>query len=328
MNPSVSVIIPAYNADKYITRALDSVANQTLAGVQAVVVDDGSKDSTAAVVQDWIAGHSLPVHFASKANGGAASARNEGFRHAVADLTAFLDADDYMHPHHLESLVTPFRQHSGVVLSFGIAEVRDHQDRLIRLFPDSRVDHVIVETGPDDVALLGPSVYSSLIGGSYIATSATLMSRNAAALVGFMDSRLRQSEDRDFWMRLARVGQLAFVRRLVTTKRDHETNTTHPRHKYRTLRSALYFLEKLNSSTESPGLSQDELRRAREALRETLSAVVYFGSRRGLRAFIATAIDLAAHGHISHVFQPRPWCRALACSLNSTWRCAGPRVRS
>lgn len=91
MSETLSVIIPAYQAEKYIAQAVASVRNQEWAGeVQILVIDDGSTDHTAAVAQD------LGVQVLKKEQGGAASARNAGLRAAVGDWVLLLDADDVL----------------------------------------------------------------------------------------------------------------------------------------------------------------------------------------------------------------------------------------
>lgn len=91
MSETLSVIIPAYQAEKYIAQAVASVRSQEWPGeVQILVIDDGSTDHTAAVAQD------LGVQVLKKEQGGAASARNAGLRAAVGDWVLLLDADDVL----------------------------------------------------------------------------------------------------------------------------------------------------------------------------------------------------------------------------------------
>jgi glycosyltransferase involved in cell wall biosynthesis len=89
----VSVIMPAYNAGKYIAQSIRSVAAQTCAGWELVVVDDGSTDDTAEVVRGF-ASADARVKYVQQANGRQGRARNNGIAHAAGDLIAFLDADD------------------------------------------------------------------------------------------------------------------------------------------------------------------------------------------------------------------------------------------
>src|SRR5690348_778243 len=89
---TISVIIPLFNGGRFIRQALDSVAVQTRAPCEVIVVDDGSTDDGAAVVEEFA--HLYPVTLLRKANGGQSSARNFGIAHAKGDLIALLDQDD------------------------------------------------------------------------------------------------------------------------------------------------------------------------------------------------------------------------------------------
>lgn len=104
-----SVVIPLYNKQNSIVATLQSVLAQTYTDYEIVVVDDGSTDNSAKVVEDFI--NSLPsregqgIGLLRKPNGGVSSARNEGIRQAKYDYVAFLDADDYWEPTYLETQV-------------------------------------------------------------------------------------------------------------------------------------------------------------------------------------------------------------------------------
>ena len=87
---TVSVVIPAYNAGKYISRAIDSVLSQTLKADEIIVVDDGSNDDTAEVVE----GYGEQIILIRQKNSGASAARNRGIEAASGEWIAFLDADD------------------------------------------------------------------------------------------------------------------------------------------------------------------------------------------------------------------------------------------
>ena len=91
----VSVIIPAYNAEKHIIHSLDSLNEQTIKDFEIVIIDDGSEDRTAEVVEDYKRKNShLNLSMYKKCNGGVASARNYGKKKAKGDYLMFLDADD------------------------------------------------------------------------------------------------------------------------------------------------------------------------------------------------------------------------------------------
>jgi glycosyltransferase involved in cell wall biosynthesis len=92
--PFVTVVIPAFNAECYITQAIDSVLHQTCGMFEVIVVDDGSTDQTRGVVERF----GPPVRYEYQRNAGPASARNRGIELASADFVAFLDADDVWNP--------------------------------------------------------------------------------------------------------------------------------------------------------------------------------------------------------------------------------------
>ena len=96
--PLVSVMIGAYNAEPYVAEAIESVFAQTYRPLELIVVDDGSTDGTAAVVQSY----GDRVTYAFQENGGNGSARNHAVRLAAGELFAFLDADDRFVPDKLE----------------------------------------------------------------------------------------------------------------------------------------------------------------------------------------------------------------------------------
>lgn len=99
--PLVSVIIPAYNAEKWITESIRSVAEQTWPNWECIVVDDGSADGTQAAAESMrgLCGDRLVV--LNKPNGGVSSARNAGLAAARGEYVTFVDADDWIHPEEL-----------------------------------------------------------------------------------------------------------------------------------------------------------------------------------------------------------------------------------
>ncbi len=97
----ISVVVPVYNRASLITRALDSVHDQTYRPIELIVVDDGSTDATRAVVERWRAAHEaadFSTVTISEVNSGAAAARNIGIRVATGEWIAFLDSDDWWEP--------------------------------------------------------------------------------------------------------------------------------------------------------------------------------------------------------------------------------------
>ncbi|MEH2015434.1 glycosyltransferase family 2 protein [Nostoc sp.] len=103
MNPKVSVIIPAYNTEAYIAKAIESALEQTLTDIEVIVVDDGSSDKTVEVVKSFT-DQRLKV-IVNQQNLGVSAARNRALRAAQGEWIAVLDSDDWYAPERLEKLV-------------------------------------------------------------------------------------------------------------------------------------------------------------------------------------------------------------------------------
>lgn len=101
--PKVSVIIPVYNAEKYLKEAIDSVIAQTFTDLEIICVNDGSTDHSAEILQEYKA-KDTRIQVYSQANGGASVARNEGLKHATGDYVYFFDSDDLIIPDALRIL--------------------------------------------------------------------------------------------------------------------------------------------------------------------------------------------------------------------------------
>ena len=103
MNPKVSVIIPCYNAEKFIGECLDSVVNQTLTDIEIICVDDGSTDDTNAILNDY-AKKDKRITVLRQINSGAGVARNKGLNIATGEYLSFLDCDDVFETEMLDKM--------------------------------------------------------------------------------------------------------------------------------------------------------------------------------------------------------------------------------
>jgi glycosyltransferase involved in cell wall biosynthesis len=127
--PSVSCIVPVYNGERYLNEALESIFAQSYRPSEVIVVDDGSTDSTAAVV----ACYGSQVRYLWEPNSGPATARNLGLSVALGEFVAFLDADDLWHPEKLERQMARFEARPELdlcvthVQNFWIPELREEE---------------------------------------------------------------------------------------------------------------------------------------------------------------------------------------------------------
>src|ERR1700739_309533 len=133
--PRVSVIIPAYNASRYIPEALDSVFAQSFQDLEVIVVNDGSPDTPQ--LQEALRRYADRLVCIEQPNRGVSAARNLAIQNARGDLLAFLDADDVWLPQYLEVQVNFLNEHPGAVaaisdvLRFGESAPKPYERRML-----------------------------------------------------------------------------------------------------------------------------------------------------------------------------------------------------
>jgi glycosyltransferase involved in cell wall biosynthesis len=178
--PTVSVVIPAYNAAAFVSRAIDSALAQTVPPLEIIVVDDGSTDDTASVV----AKYPSPVRLVRQENGGPAAARNHGVRDSAGEWIGWLDADDTWLPRKIERQLP-----CGADLDVGI--IHCHQANRSNV-SDSEI----------------PVSFDTLWQRNLIDNSSALVRRIAFDRVGGLDEdrRLIGVEDYNLWLRLTKMG--------------------------------------------------------------------------------------------------------------------------
>lgn len=125
----VSIITPCYNGEKYISETIDSVLGQTYPNFEMIVVDDGSKDNSARVVQKYQQ-KDKRIKLIKQNNAGSAAARNNGIRHANGQYIALLDADDVWLPNFLEKQIH-FMKKNSTVCVFSSYDRIDENSQLI-----------------------------------------------------------------------------------------------------------------------------------------------------------------------------------------------------
>jgi glycosyltransferase involved in cell wall biosynthesis len=127
---TVSVVVPLYNKERYVRRALDSIAVQTFRDFEVIVVDDGSSDGGPEIAASF---DDERFRLVRQPNAGPASARNRGLAQARGEFVAFLDADDAWRPRYLEKAVSAFRAPGPVLQAFTASYAE---------FPDQNLEHV------------------------------------------------------------------------------------------------------------------------------------------------------------------------------------------
>ena len=182
----ISVVIPAFKAEHYLPRCLESVLQQTLKPAEVIVVDDGSPDKSGEVAQK------LGATVVRRTNGGLSAARNTGIQNATGDWIALLDADDLWAPDKLEAQ-SQLVDKDTVLVYTGIAIFDDQGTRKV-------------------CPAVAPSATKAILRyGNPITPSSVIARRDALLCDGGFREDIRACEDWDMWVRLQRLGKFQAV---------------------------------------------------------------------------------------------------------------------
>ena len=211
--PRVSVVMPIYNARRYVGESVASVLASDFPDLELLLLDDGSTDGSVEAAREAAAGDTR-VRIILLAHGGVGAARNAGLAHARGEFIANLDADDIMLPTRLSRQVAYLDRNAGCVAVGSRALVITAAGvplRIVgRLFSHEAIDEAHLDGRPG--AMLNPTA---------------TFRRQAALDVGGYAAHLRTTgEDHDLWLRLAEVGLLANLPDVLIRYRVHDGNTS------------------------------------------------------------------------------------------------------
>src|SRR2546422_1844602 len=214
--PRVSIIIPAYNVAAYIGETLASMFAQTFTDYEVIVINDGSPDTEA--LERALEPCFDRISYLKQENLGAGAARNVGVRAAKGEFIAFLDADDLWLPHYLEEQMNFIREHDcdlvcADALMFGETPNagRTYMEWLMGTAPPA-----------------GTVTFLDLVSAERsLITSGVITRRDLIFAVGLFDEALRNAQDFDLWLRLARHGaRLAYHRQVLLRYRARVNSLT------------------------------------------------------------------------------------------------------
>jgi len=202
------VVMPAYNAEDYVSPAIASVLGQSYAGFELIVVDDASTDSTAAIVKGF---DDTRVRYSQNGGrAGAGGARNVGVGLARGAYVAFLDADDLAYRHRLATQLDYMTAHPETALLGAGYDVIDSGGRIRATL-----------TKPSGAA----SVRLKMLFDNTIATSLAFARRDALLEAGLFDESYQVVEDYDLWARIASRHPIARLPEVLGAYRDHAAST-------------------------------------------------------------------------------------------------------
>ena len=209
----VTAVIPCYNGEKYVAKAIASVRAQTRAVDDVLVIDDRSTDRSREVAE------AAGAHVVTlERNSGPSEARNAGLRLAAGDLVAFLDADDEWTTEHCALVVGLLERAPDAVLGFGRSAYYE--------FPDVVSPASIPDGAPVDAL-------EAVIRENPVTQSAAVVRREIALEIGGYDTAMRHSEDFDLWLRLAVRGPFICTHSVTCWRDAHVGQASRDQHAMR-----------------------------------------------------------------------------------------------
>lgn len=270
-SPKVSVICTCYNHEKYVLESMQSVLNQTYGNYELIVVDDGSTDYSAEVIEAFRTDHPDFVFIKLERNLGICKAFNTAFKISQGDYIIDLAADDLLLPKRLERGVEVFNaldSRYGVI--FSDAEwINEQGDHLF--FHSSRHPHDTIPQG---------DIYKDLIRRYFICSPTMMFRRNVIERLGGYNENLTY-EDFDFWIRSSRIFYYFYTHEVLVRKRKLENSLSHDqfkilnKHNVSTFKVCKKIME-LNATTEEQRALRQRLQyEMRQSIRTLDIALAY-----------------------------------------------------
>jgi len=210
----VSVIIPAYNAEKFLCEAIESVIDQTYKNIEIIIVDDASKDNTYNLALSLAAKCSLPIKVIKHyKNLGSAVARNTGIKQSSGKFIAFLDADDFWPENKIELQMSVLKNKKVHIVHGGL--INFSEDGFIKV--DTEEKHQWRKKVN----------FKLLLEDNRVITPTVLIVKEILEDVGYFDESLRHCEDYDLWLRLSRKNyKFSYINKVLLYRRIHTNQLT------------------------------------------------------------------------------------------------------
>ena len=210
MPPLLSIIVPVYNAEKYIEKTLESIFAQSFKDYEIIVVDDGSTDNTPAILNYF---KDNITYIRQKNSGGPASPRNNGIFAAKGKYIALFDSDDIMFEKKLEKDIQILENNPDVSLLFSnFTLLQNETPSLYSWFEKDNVKQLInsipaIQLEATTYRFLRP-IYDEILQNNFIGTSTVVIKKSDIVDTGLFDESLIGIEDRDMWLRLSKAGKI------------------------------------------------------------------------------------------------------------------------
>ena len=186
--PFFSVIIPLFNKEKFIEATLKSVLNQTFIDFEILIINDGSTDNSATIIEGF---DDPRIRYFLKENAGVSSARNDGIEKAQSNYISFIDADDYWYPDFLEEMFKIIQNYPQQKAFSAAIEIETSK----KVIPAS---YSIVRTNDCEIV----NYFTASSKETVICTSCAVFHKSIFEETGNFDITVKSGQDTDLWIRL------------------------------------------------------------------------------------------------------------------------------
>lgn len=213
----VSVIVPTFNAGKFIRETIESVLNQTYTNFEILVVDDGSNDNTISILNKLKSKDKRIEYYVIEHSGRPAVPRNFGIEKSNGEFVAFLDADDIWVKDKLEKQISEFEKHPNYIFLYSMSVTFGDVNLFSPNYEVLPLLHKAVKTKNDLLDI-----------GNTITCSSVLVKKEALQKVSGFDEdiKLKAIEDYDLWIRLSELGNFGFIPRIHVFYRIHGSQSS------------------------------------------------------------------------------------------------------
>lgn len=207
--PKISVVMPAYNAEKYIGESIDSILNQTYGDFEFIIINDGSRDSTKEIILSY--SDNRIVYLENEINSGIVVTLNKGLKYATGEYIARMDADDIAVAERLEKQIEFMEKNKDVgVLGTGICIFGEDVQEQTRVFT----------TNPEQ--LKAELIFNSCIAHPTVMMRSNILKNNGLSY----DLEYAGAEDYNLWWKIAKVSRIATIPDLLVKYRIHSSQIT------------------------------------------------------------------------------------------------------
>jgi len=227
MKMRVSAIVPAYNAERFLARAVESLIQTDYPNLEIIIIDDGSTDHTLTVacgLQQTYPTVVLVLQHSDRSNHGVSASRNLGIENSTGEIICFLDADDYVYAHRFETSALMLESDQTIDGVYELTEMQfeSDDDRVLWGF-EGNLFGLKTEVLPDQLL-------ETLLNGSVWATSAIVVRRTLLNETGCFPVAQSIAEDCSLWFRMAAVGRIVpgEMSKSVSVYYRHSGNTFQP----------------------------------------------------------------------------------------------------